>query len=71
MKLLLDTCAFLWLAAQPRRLSPAATAAIDNPNNLLFLSDTSVWEIALKFAAGKLPLPKAPKIWVPQQVAFF
>ena len=52
------------------RVKPA-TAAISNPDNLLFLSDASVWEIALKFAAGKLPLPKAPRIWIPQQVAFF
>lgn len=71
MRLLLDTCAFLWLAGQPNRLSTAATAAVNDPQNGLFLSDTSVWEIVLKHTAGKLPLPEPPRLWVPKQVAFF
>ncbi len=29
MNLLLDTCALIWLASEPARLSPAATAAIN------------------------------------------
>ena len=71
MRLLLDTCAFLWLAGQPAKLSAPAVAAIDDPQNILFLSDTSIWEILLKHTAGKLPLPEAPRTWVPKQTAFF
>ena len=71
VNLLLDTCAFLWLAGNPSQLSSAAVAAIDQPSNLLFLSDVSVWEIVLKNAAGKLPLPEPPRIWIPKQVSFF
>ena len=33
MRLLLDTCAFLWLAAQPTRLSPLATTALNDDTN--------------------------------------
>ena len=71
MRLLLDTCAFLWLAGQPAKLSAAATAAINDSQNELFLSDTSVWEIVLKHTAGKLPLPDPPRIWLPKQTIFF
>ena len=71
MNIILDTCAFLWLAASPERISPAARTAIDDELNTLFLSDASVWEIALKHALGKLPLPSPPRTWVPAQSAFF
>ncbi len=71
VKLLLDTCAFLWLALPQGKLSPTATSMLDDPANLLFLSDTSVWEISLKHAAGKLPLPDQPRNWLPRRLAFF
>jgi len=71
MRLLLDTCAFLWLAAQPTRLSPAATMALNDDAHELFVSDVSVWEIVLKHQAGKLPLPESPRAWIPKQVEFF
>lgn len=70
MRLLLDTCVFLWLATEPSRLSQAATNALDNEQNELFLSDVSIWEITLKHKAGKLPLPDAPRVWVPEELQF-
>ena len=48
MRLLLDTCVFLWLTAEPGRISRKAAAALDNPANELFLSQASVWELYLK-----------------------
>ena len=71
MKLLLDTCAFLWLSGQPDRLSPSAAHAINDESNDLLLSDVTVWEIVLKYRVGKLPLPVAPREWIPEQIAFF
>ncbi len=71
MNLLLDTCTFLWLAASPERISAPAKSALDAPDNSLWISDISLWEIAMKHAAGKLPLPSSPRIWIPEQVAFF
>lgn len=56
MKLLLDSCAFLWLAGGRVSLSEAADAAIREPSNDVFLSAVSVWEIAIKHQAGRLPL---------------
>jgi PIN domain nuclease of toxin-antitoxin system len=71
VRLLLDTCALLWLAGEPARLSVSATAAINDPANHLYLSETSIWEIVLKHSAGKLPLPEMPRVWAPKQIAFF
>lgn len=71
MNILLDTCAFLWLSAEPDRLSGPARAVLDDPSNTLLLSDVTVWEIVLKHQTGKLPLPEPPRTWVPRQTTFF
>lgn len=70
MNCLLDSCTFLWLAQQPAQISPAAAAAIDEPANDLWLSDASILEIVLKHSAGKLPLPDAPRIWIPDKLNY-
>jgi len=69
VKYLLDTCTFLWLVQQPRMLSPAAGSALDDAESELFVSDVSLWEVTLKHAVGKLPLPDAPRMWIPQKLA--
>src|SRR5207302_209674 len=66
-----DTCSFLWLAAEPAKLSGAAPKEINEPQNTLNLSDVSILEIALKYSAGKLQLPEPPSLWIPKQLAFF
>jgi PIN domain nuclease of toxin-antitoxin system len=65
MKLLLDTCTFLWVATESRRLSKTAIAAFLDRNNERYLSAASAWEIGIKNATGRLPLPKRPDIFVP------
>ena len=60
MRLLLDTCTFLWLTSGGGKLSPSAAAAIANPSNDVLLSAVSVWEIAVKYRIGRLTLPEPP-----------
>jgi PIN domain nuclease of toxin-antitoxin system len=67
VKLLLDTCAFLWLAGGSTALPPAAERAIRDPSNEVFLSSVSVWEIVTKHRAGRLPLPEPPETLVPTE----
>lgn len=69
MDLLLDSCSFIWLATDPGQLSIAATSAINNQDAILCVSHASLWEIAVKHEAGKLHLPKPPRIWWPEQVS--
>jgi PIN domain nuclease of toxin-antitoxin system len=66
MKLLLDTCTFLWIAAEPERVSKAATEAFLDPANERFLSAASAWEIAVKYSLGRLPLPRNPQFFIAQ-----
>lgn len=56
MRLLLDTCAFLWALQQPRRLSSPARDALQNPQNEILVSAVSFWEISIKSTLGKLTL---------------
>lgn len=67
MQLLLDTHIFLWYVTGDTRLSIATRDAIDEPNNDVFLSVGSFWEIVIKYELGKLPLPQAPDRFIPAQ----
>ena len=64
MRLLLDTCTFLWLAADAPELTTAARQCCSDPGNEVFLSALSAWEIAIKHRLGRLPLPEAPNRYV-------
>ena len=67
MRLLLDTCTFLWIVGGAADLSPRAREAFSDPGNEVFLSAASAWEIAVKHRLGRLPLPAAPEDFVPAQ----
>ena len=53
MKLLLDTHLLLWAAHDPKRLTKAARALIENSENELFFSAESLWEITIKQSLGR------------------
>jgi PIN domain nuclease of toxin-antitoxin system len=65
VKLLLDTCAFLWLARNDPRASPWCRDAFLDANNEAVLSSVSACEIAIKYRLGKLPLPRVPELYIP------
>ncbi len=66
MNLLLDTVAFLWWVTDDPALSAQAAAPIRDPSRRVFLSPVPVWEIVVKHALGKLPLPEDPASLVPR-----
>lgn len=65
--LLLDTCTFLWLIADDPSLSERARELFVDHTNRCYLSSVSSWEIAVKCALGKLPLPTPPSDFIPEQ----
>ncbi|MEW5983483.1 MAG: type II toxin-antitoxin system VapC family toxin [Acidobacteriota bacterium] len=67
MKLLLDTCAFLWIAADSPELSSRARSLFQSPEHEVYLSAASAWEIGIKYSLGRLPLPQSPGRFVPAQ----
>ena len=56
MKLLLDTNVFIWLNDAPHRVRERVMTVIANPDNDLFFSLTSIWEMQIKIQLGKLEL---------------
>jgi len=59
MRVLLDTHALLWWLADDPNLSSVARQVIAEVDNTIFVSAASAWEIATKFAKGKLPTAAA------------
>jgi PIN domain nuclease of toxin-antitoxin system len=62
VKLLLDTQLLLWAAAEPQRLSAAATELLNDPRNELFFSAASLWEIAIKSTLGRADFHVEPRL---------
>jgi PIN domain nuclease of toxin-antitoxin system len=69
MKLLLDTHVFLWWDEASPRLSKRAHSLISDPENTLYLSVVSAWEVILKMGTGKLKWPSAAAVYLPARVA--
>jgi PIN domain nuclease of toxin-antitoxin system len=57
MILLLDTHVFLWIIAEPDKISAPANRALRSKDNELVFSCVSLWEMALKVEARKLDIP--------------
>lgn len=53
MKLLLDTHLLLWAADESEQLPATALSLIQDPENELFFSAASLWEIAIKLRLGR------------------
>ena len=68
MSYLLDTHCWLWLQMDPDRLSKRVLGLLGDPDHERVLSVASTWEIAIKFALGKLELPSPPSEYVPSRL---
>jgi len=66
LNVLLDTAAFLWWVTDDPALSRRAEELIRDPSRRVFLSSVSTWEIVLKHALGRLPLPEDPTALLPR-----
>ena len=61
MKFLLDTHTFLWLIQGDVKLSQKAREMIETPENELYFSIASFWEITIKLGLGKLEIAHSLK----------
>jgi PIN domain nuclease of toxin-antitoxin system len=68
VKVLLDTHIWLWMLAEPDRLSDPTRDLIQDGDTTLYLSSVSSWEIAIKHSLGRLPLPEPPEQYVPARM---
>lgn len=67
MRLLVDTHVLLWMLAEPNRLGSHLSTVEDDRTEVL-VSAASSWEIAIKHAIGRLPLPEPPERFLPRRL---
>ena len=67
MKILLDTCTFLWIVSGASALSAKSREIFQDTGNEIFLSVVSAWEISVKHALGRLQTLGSPDSFVPTQ----
>ncbi len=58
MRYLLDTCTWIFLLTDSSKLTIQQKEAILSPDNTIYLSVISAWEMTIKISKGKLKLPK-------------
>jgi len=66
VRALLDTHVLLWWLVDDARLSRKARRFLSDPGSELYFSAASSWELAIKFALGRLTLPSPPRSLVPK-----
>ena len=64
MKLLLDTHIFLWSLLEPERLGPGVIAALQDPENEVWLSPIVIWEVLVLANKGRVILDPNPEAWI-------
>ena len=62
MKLLLDTQVLLWAAGNSRRLTASARKLLHDPDNALYFSAASLWEITIKNSLGRTDFRVEPRV---------
>ena len=64
MRLLLDTHRWLWSLLEPVRLSKRVAAELENPDNELWLSPISLWELLVLVEKRRVVLDSDPETWI-------
>ena len=64
MKLLLDTHIWLWSLLQPKKLTSRVATALRAPENELWLSPISTWELLILVEKGRVILDTGVEAWI-------
>ena len=68
MNLLLDTHTFLWWITDSPKLSGDMREQLFVRGVKVYWSAASTWEVGIKYALGRLPLPCEPAQYLPRQL---
>jgi PIN domain nuclease of toxin-antitoxin system len=64
LKLLLDTHIWVWSSSQPERLSARVGRQLAKPENEIWLSPVSIWELRVLYDKGRVKLIPDVVTWV-------
>jgi len=64
LKLLLDTHIWVWSVLEPERLSARVVRQLTNPENEIWLSAVSIWELRLLHDKGRVKLTPNAVSWI-------
>jgi len=68
MKILIDTHIFLWYVTNNKKLNKSTKLLINERENLIYLSQASIWEIAIKNSLGKLTFNSPFREFIEEQI---
>lgn len=68
MKILIDTHIFLWYVTNNKKLNESTKLLINERENLIYLSQASIWEIAIKNSLGKLTFNSPFREFIEEQI---
>lgn len=68
MKLLLDTHIWVWSLIAPERLGRRVSRALVAPNNEIWLSPISVWEVMLLLERRRIRIDGEPVPWLEEML---
>ena len=64
MKILLDTHIFLWSLSEPEKLSRQISRSLEDPENELWVSPITTWEIMMLAEKKRIVLKDDPFEWI-------
>ena len=62
MRILVDTHILLWASDDPDSIPKAARSLLNNPENDLFFSPLSIWEVSVKGTLGRQDFQFDPRV---------
>ncbi len=68
MNILMDTHIFLWYVTNNKKLNEATQNIINERDNLIYLSEASIWEIAIKYSLKKLTFDLPFREFIEEQI---
>jgi PIN domain nuclease of toxin-antitoxin system len=71
LKILLDTHIWLWLVSAPDKIGKHLRRDLEDPDNELWLSPISTWEILVLANKRRIQLNREPSDWVASATAPF
>jgi PIN domain nuclease of toxin-antitoxin system len=68
LKVLIDTHVFLWYVTNNKQLRDNHKIMINERENLVYLSQASIWEMAIKYSLGKLTFDSPFREFIESQI---